>query len=63
MEENKITEKIIRCAIKVHTALGLGLLESVYKECLFYELLKYGLNVEKEKPIPLIYEEIKLECG
>jgi GxxExxY protein len=63
MEENKITEKIIRCAIKVHTALGPGLLESAYKECLFYELLKYGLNVEKEKPIPLIYEEVKLEYG
>jgi GxxExxY protein len=63
MEEYKITEKIIHCAIKVHTALGPGLLESAYKECLFYELLKNGLKVEKEKPLPLVYEEIKLECG
>ncbi len=63
MEENKITEKIIQCAIKVHTALGPGLLESAYKECLFYELLKNELIVEKEKPLPLIYEEVKLECG
>jgi GxxExxY protein len=63
MDENKITEKIIQCAIKVHTALGPGLLESAYKECLFYELLKSGLKVEKEKPLPLVYEEVKLECG
>jgi len=48
---------------KVHTALGPGLLESAYRECLAYELTKAGLKVEKEKPIPLIYEEVKLECG
>lgn len=63
MEENKITEKIIQCAFKVHTAFGPGLLESAYKECLYYELLKNKLKVEKEKPLPLIYEEVKLECG
>jgi GxxExxY protein len=63
MEVNKITEKIIHCAIKVHTALGPGLLESAYKECLFYELIKNGLEVEKEKPVPLIYEEVKMDCG
>jgi GxxExxY protein len=63
MEDNGITENIISCAIKVHTTLGPGLLESAYKECLFYELRKRGLNVEKEKPLPLIYEEVKLECG
>ena len=63
MKENEITEKIIGCAIKVHSNLGLGLLESVYKECLFYELIKSGLVVEKEKPLPLIYKEIKMECG
>ncbi len=49
--------------MKVHTALGPGLLESSYKECLFYELKSENLNVEKEKPLPLIYEEVKLECG
>ncbi|HNW96883.1 MAG TPA: GxxExxY protein [Bacteroidales bacterium] len=63
MKENEITEKIIGCAIKVHSNLGPGLLESAYKECLFYELIKSGLVVEKEKPLPLIYEEIKMECG
>ena len=63
MKENEITEKIIGCAIKVHSNLGPGLLESAYKECLFYELTKSGLFVEKEKPLPLIYEEIKMDCG
>lgn len=63
MEGNLITEKIINCAIKVHKALGPGLLESAYKECLYYELAKNELKVEKEKPLPLIYEEVKLECG
>lgn len=63
MKENKITEKIIQCAIKVHNSLGPGLLESAYKECLFYELVKCGLRVKKEKPLPLVYEEVKLDCG
>ncbi len=63
MEDNQITERILNFAFKVHTNLGPGLLESSYKECLFYELKKAGLFVEKEKPLPLIYEEVKLECG
>ncbi|WP_319228766.1 GxxExxY protein [Draconibacterium orientale] len=63
MIENQITEKVIGCAIKVHQNLGPGLLESAYQECLFYELKKEGLKVEKEKPLPLIYEDVKLECG
>lgn len=63
MIDNDITEIIIGCAIKVHKSLGPGLLESAYQECLFYELKKAGLKVEKEKPLPLIYEEVKLECG
>ena len=61
--ENEISQIIIGCAIKVHTSLGPGLLESAYEECLFYELVKEGLNVEKQKALPLIYEEIKLEVG
>lgn len=61
--ENEISQLIIGCAIKVHTALGPGLLESAYEECLFYELVKEGLKVEKQKALPLIYEEIKLEVG
>ena len=63
MNENELTEIIIRCAIKVHKILGPGLLESAYKECLYYELKKMNLRVEKEKPLPLVYEEVKLECG
>ena len=63
MEVNKLTEQIIGCAIKVHRSLGPGLLESAYQECLFFELKKAGLFVEKEKPLPLVYEEVKLDCG
>ncbi len=63
MEDNEITEKIIGCSIKVHKALGPGLLESAYQACLYYELVKSGLSVEKEKQLPLVYEEVKLDCG
>ena len=63
MEINQLTSHIIKYAIKVHKELGPGLLESAYKECLYYELLKSGLVVLKEKPLPLIYEEVKLDCG
>lgn len=63
MHENEISKEILNSAFKVHTALGPGLLESSYKECLFYELNKSGLYVEKEKPLPLIYEDVKLEIG
>jgi GxxExxY protein len=63
MHENEISNEILNASFKVHTALGPGLLESAYKECLFYELKKRGLHVEKEKPLPLIYEDVKLEIG
>jgi GxxExxY protein len=63
MEINHITQEILDAAYKVHTSLGPGLLESAYQACLVYELKKKGLNVEVEKPLPLIYEEVKLECG
>jgi GxxExxY protein len=63
MIENDLSQIIIGCAIKVHTTLGPGLLESAYEECLYYELVKEGLKVEKQKALPLIYEEIKLEVG
>lgn len=59
----EVATLVIGCSIKVHKALGPGLLESAYKECLYYELLKAGLYVEKEKPMPLIYEEVKLDVG
>jgi len=61
--ENELATEVIGSAIVVHKTLGPGLLESVYKECLFYELVKKGFYVEKEKPLPLIYEEVKLDCG
>ncbi len=63
MKENEISKIIVNCAFKVHKALGAGLLESSYEECLFYELRKSGLYVEKQKALPLIYEEVKLEIG
>ena len=63
MAFEELTEKIIKCAMDVHTALGPGLLESAYKECLFYKLCKTGFFVEKEKPLPLIFEGTNLDCG
>jgi GxxExxY protein len=59
----ELTSSILKCAFKVHTKLGPGLLESAYEECLRYELEKIGLNVIKQKPMPLVYEEKKLELG
>jgi GxxExxY protein len=63
MTENELSRIVFDCALKVHQSLGPGLLESAYEECLFYELRKIGLNVEKQKPLPLIYEEVKLDVG
>ena len=63
MTENEISNKIIGLALEVHKALGPGLLESAYKECLFYRLRKEGLSVEKEKPMPLVFMEVKLDFG
>jgi len=60
---NEITSKIIGAALKVHRRLGPGLLESAYEACLAYELEKSGLYIERQKPIPLVYEDIKLDCG
>jgi GxxExxY protein len=63
METNKITPEVIGCSMNIHSQLGPGLLESVYKECLYFKLKQAGLLVEKEKPIPLTFESVKLECG
>jgi GxxExxY protein len=63
MTENELSNKIIGLAINVHTALGPGLLESAYKECLYYTIAKSGLSVQKEKAMPLVFEEVKLDCG
>jgi len=63
MDENALSNLVINRALKIHSALGPGLLESSYKECLYYELLQAGLFVEKEKTLPLVYGGVKLECG
>jgi len=63
MNENEISKIVFECALKVHKVLGPGLLESAYEECLFYELKKANLKVEKQKSLPLVYEEVKLDVG
>lgn len=63
MTENEISHKVIGLAMNVHAALGPGLLESAYKECLWYKINQEGLWVEREKPMPLVFENVKLECG
>lgn len=63
MDVNEISKTIIGFAIEVHKKLGPGLLESAYRECLFYELKNVGLKVEKEKPMPIVYKEVKLDHG
>lgn len=63
MTENEISKIIIGCAIEVHKQLGPGLLESAYQECLFYELVQKGFKVVKEKPMPIVYKEVKLNHG
>jgi GxxExxY protein len=60
---NSLTEKIIGAAMEVHRALGPGLLESAYEACLVYELAQQGLKVEQQKPLPLIYKGVHLDCG
>ena len=63
MTDEQVFKKILDCAFTVHSALGPGLLESSYEECLFYELQQAGLKVEKQKALPLIYKEVKLDAG
>lgn len=63
MTENEISNIVLGKAIEVHKQLGPGLLESAYQECLYYELINEGLKVQKEKALPIIYKEIKLDHG
>jgi GxxExxY protein len=63
MNENDLAKLVFNCGLNVHKALGPGLLESSYEECLFYELTKNKIWAEKQKALPLIYEDIKLEIG
>ena len=63
MNENEVSKVIFDAGLKVHRQLGDGLLESAYEESLYYELQKSGLLIEKQKPMPLIYDDIKLDIG
>jgi GxxExxY protein len=63
MTENELSKIVFNAGIKIHKALGPGLLESTYEECLFYEVKKHGLLVEKQKVLPLVYENVKLDAG
>ena len=63
MKENEISKIIIGCAIEVHKQLGPGLLESAYQKCLYYELKKKGLIIKKERAMPIVYKDIKLDHG
>ncbi len=63
MTREEVFKQVLDCAFKVHSALGPGLLESAYEECLCYEIRQSGLFVEKQKPLPLVYNEVRLEVG
>ncbi len=58
-----LTDRIIGCAIEVHRSLGPGLLESAYEECLCYELAQSGVAFRRQVPLPVLYKEVKLDCG
>ena len=61
--ENEIAKIVFECGLQVHKSLGPGLLESAYEECLFFDLVNAGLKVEKQKSLPLVYKDIKLDAG
>ncbi|MDP2302733.1 MAG: GxxExxY protein [Ignavibacteria bacterium] len=63
MNENELSKLVFELGLKVHRNLGPGLLESAYEECLYYEINKAGIIVEKQKALPLVYEEVKLDAG
>ena len=63
MTENEISKVIVNCCFKIHSQLGAGLFESVYEEILFYEIKKAGLSVERQKAIPVIWDNLKMEIG
>jgi GxxExxY protein len=63
MTDTELTKEIIGSALEVHKALGPGLLENVYQECLYYKLTQQGWQVEKEKPMPVVFEDVRLDCG
>ena len=63
MREDPLSKEIIGAAIEVHRHLGPGLLESAYEECLAYELFQHSIAFERQKPLPLVYKEVRLDAG
>jgi GxxExxY protein len=63
MEFDDVSKEVIGCAIEVHKLLGPGMLESAYEECMMFEIMKKGLTAERQKPVPVIYKDIRLDCG
>ncbi|SEF64447.1 GxxExxY protein [Halpernia humi] len=61
MRENELSKIVFELGLKIHKRLGAGLFEKVYEECLFYELQKAGLKVEKQKVLPIVYDELRIE--
>lgn len=62
-QDDQLTRQIIGAAMRIHSQLGPGLLESAYEACLEFELRERGLEVERQKPLPIIYREVQLDCG
>ena len=60
---NVLSNRVIGAALRVHDELGPGMLESAYEACLMYELIDQGLNVERQKPVPVVYRGRRLDCG
>ena len=60
---NQLTDRIIGAAIDVHRALGPGLLESAYEACFAFEMAQRGLRFEQQKPLPVVYRDVRLDCG
>jgi len=63
MTNEEVFKVVLDCSYRVHTALGPGLLESSYEECLFYEIIQAGLSAVKQKPMPLVYHDVRLDIG
>jgi GxxExxY protein len=63
VDDEAIGTQVVDCAIRVHTALGAGLLESAYESCLAHELAKHGLEVRKQVPMPVLYDNTQMDVG
>ncbi len=63
MTENELSKIIVNACFQIHKEIGPGLFESVYEECLYFELIQQGLHVERQKELPVVYKGIKMEIG